>query len=433
MLFTSIVYSLETEFRWFSPEGAPQNGQCFEIDKSTQGQRLSQKVSRSRCKPLETYYNWIQKEVGVGQCMEFDSETGGMKYFDNVSSSKCITKNVEYRLIEKKCYAYDEKAYQNGFILKVSDQFCRKSKEEVNYIWENDLLKYDGKCYEVAKEKPSNYKFKVSNDKCTPKKVTYIFKNVDGKQICIGIDSVLGESNFASKVDINKCKSNFKYELANINGKANCYRVLDNTFEKVNLNLCKPDDLKIYYVKKDEVDGECFHISNSNPAYREKIDWKKCLPQDKAMFTMLKRNKGDYCIAKAKESEDIPYSFIVSKSFCDLNSGDVFFQLNDVGYGGKCLVRKQDNFFQTNIDLCRPKKTVNVFQLITVESGNCYEVDSKDGHKAFSKQVSKELCKPAKTSFILRKIKDGMTYCYEIGFDNNYINRVDLDKCKKNL
>lgn len=430
MLFTSIVYSLETEFRWFSPEGAPQNGQCFEIDKSTQGQKLSQKVSRSRCKPNKTYFQWLQKEYGNGHCMEFDSETGGLKYFDFVNNSKCIPSDVEYRLLEKKCYAFSEKAYGNGFILKVSDQYCRKSNDEVKYIWENDLENYSGKCFEVDKSNTdSQYKFQVSNDKCRPKEVMFITKVVNGKQLCIEFDGLNGESVYSSKTDLNKCKASFKYELSDVKGVAKCFRVFNATFESVSLNNCRPNDLQIHYLKKNEWDGDCLHISRSNPAYREKLDWRECLTEKNAKFQLIKNDKNDICVA----NDDI-YSFIVSKSFCDLKTGSAFFKIDSKGYGGKCFVKKDSGLFQTDLDLCRPNQTKNEFVLFNEDAGNCFEVDSINGHQAFSKQISKELCRPVETFFVLRKIKDGLTYCYEVGGDSKiYINRVNIDKCKKNL
>ena len=73
------AYAIQSQYVWVKHPSKLQ-GNCYEVDTETGGQKYSNKVNKLICRPANTVHFWIGEKSNLkGHCYEADPETRGDK------------------------------------------------------------------------------------------------------------------------------------------------------------------------------------------------------------------------------------------------------------------------------------------------------------------------------------------------------------------
>lgn len=186
------------------------NGTCYEVDSLTKGNVYRSRVPHQKCRPEKTLHTYVYE---IKKCLEIDEETKGGSFVMTALDRECQS------VAEKAAWVADERdIYQgkcmgvvaegNGTQKEVSYQVdkCRPSDVKTEWV---QTKPFDGKCYEVDKEKgPRGYSKLIGSSKCTPLKNAIVFENVPGQTlgVCTMVDEETKGRVFKKEVSATLCK-----------------------------------------------------------------------------------------------------------------------------------------------------------------------------------------------------------------------------------
>ena len=259
MFFISFNCLAGLEYRWIrlNPEDIL-SGACYEIEKNLQIGHLKfeeisnyvRKVSTDLCRTEKVQFSF---NLGNGNCYEVDVETNGNKFMKRVNVNLCRTKNTTYRYLpdgrSAQCHEVDQETLGQKFFKRLNkNDLCINEKSLLKWVARGDKSgfctdvtypfstppnvankyceprnsgyvfyrteKFKGYCLHRSMEENNKYSVKVKTTLCRPEKTNYFFFKASGRASgkCYEVDSETRGDRYVKEVRYEYCRQQFSQE-----------------------------------------------------------------------------------------------------------------------------------------------------------------------------------------------------------------------------
>ncbi len=442
--------SSSTRFAWL-PGNSLSEGNCYEIDVESLGQKYRSKVPKSRCKTEETKFVWVQgKNETDGRCFETSLAEG--LYAEEVIPKKCYKNVLSVKWVElpKKsvCLKFIEGFEGEEIKQVVSDIECKPPEGTYQFVPNSDKL--SGRCFFVS----GNFKTDEPLIKCRPSELQYFW--LEEKKSCYeahpqGVELYISKTkdqhcltekvNLSFEADIEKMKFTCLEHFKDQSGKT--------VIKPTTLSKCKKGETHYRFYKVLPLKGYCLEEDKAEgaKAYATLAGLEKCRPGDEYLMSKWfdqKLKLHDYgCFFIDKESGGEKYIEKIDKKNCGEIGVDFLWEPNTDGWSGRCI--KQGVIGENKYDVvfkvreCLPQKTIYFWRKTGPYKGECYEIDGSGDRYKYSEKIALDFCKPKLVTdlkYFFHIDEKGIGACYLIDQKTGgeeYSERVKDEKCKTNL
>lgn len=449
-----------TEYR-FESQGHLK-GQCFEIDRRTQGQDYKVPKSEFFCEKLfaEKTTFLIPNKTGLGgECYEVDAQTQGHRFAQRKPYDFCKPPKTSFEWRDNRCFETGRREDNQQYIQSVASEKCLVKVETQN-IWVVNKNKLSGSCFRIdTQTQGSVVREMIATDECKPAKTRFVWLQdpinpTRGR--CYILDAQLGPEGYvATTADADCLEKENKYSWIQKNPfEGECFEL--NTTQddqmvpkKVPASHCTPTDSELVFYRESFDRGYCLERDQKTQGQRfqHKVELKRCktMEVETLWFETPRAIREGKCLTVDIKTQGMEYLEARPREECLKPTGQYQFELNAKRLEGTCyelipLGSKQQRK-NVPIDRCRPKEVKLVWSgdektLI----GHCYEIDKKGGAQAFLKRVQSLRCKP----FYLEDVEyrfhqapgEAGGRCFEVDKKTqglNYAVNAPEEKCRKQL
>ena len=244
IIFSSVVLASKTTHVWILNPKDQLQGDCYQVDNETLGEKFKVRVAKEDCKPRKTDFIFYPSR---GKCYEVDSETEGKKYIKKEQPENCRPKDTTTGYFEiygeAGCYTVDTKTKGQKFYKKERPRECEDAKVSMTY-WEY-ISPGRGKCYEGINNNGKEVKILTDEEKCRTKKTQLYFvrkKETSGE--CIEEDAENPKA-YSNEVKIENCKPSdtvFIFYTPPRKKRGNCFEVDTETKGDRYINIVAPSN-----------------------------------------------------------------------------------------------------------------------------------------------------------------------------------------------
>lgn len=455
-IFLNFLFSLptlgrKTEFVWKADPEREFVGECFEVDKETQGQKYINPASTERCRPKDQSlrgYHWVQSQnKAEGTCYLVDIRKIGKGYSQSVPYQKCQPASVENILLEGKCYLKGETEKGGVFLKRVTKKKCKSDEAQYTFVLDESGL--SGKCFSV--DPVSGGQYPESLSKCRPDEVQYLALDGSKYSNCYEVSND-GPQDYIKKADRSQCApENMNIQWIQTKAfKGDCIKISGDFKEPADLKECmKQYNLTQSFFKTSPVSGVCVNVDKETMGgkFRMETSMSPCLPEKIEYSMVLDLQEKPVCLSYDPNDQTNGYVKIVSSKYCSEKiSGPSWLQNENDPYRGQCIERyKVGQKLKEKVipnKQCRPQQTKYVFIIPDPENrplkARCFELPESGDPKEYSAPVNMENCKPKEVTIRYFHPKDfGKDGgCYEVDESTGgtlYQYKIPERKCKKKI
>jgi len=432
--------NLTMQYRWQAENSEQKEfrGQCFEVDRETNGRKYLAKAPASKCRPSskdKIKKIWIPKVNGPGgKCYEIDTPTQGENYSKVVSWKQCTPLSPQYVLNEGKCYLIGQFS-EAPFIQAVKYDFC-KSKQLI-YQFQLSENNIRGTCLEI--DQVNQISRSTPLTQCRPDEteggIKYIF--LREKQQCFEIAAQGGPNRYIAPVKEDLCRpqqTSFHWVQSQ---DPHCLEVGSHFELKVEDDKCLEGIERIpLFIKTGLTSGQCFEVDKETGGTKVRKQTKMNLCKDlvkQLNYQIVTQYNKEYCLEYDAENTEEGYRKTVNLNQCTVSTHQYRWQQDPLeAFSGECLKKELINgkasWKRTQQNLCRPKETrfywyrperfpekwlreqkkskaTNIDPQKALKNqenllffGQCYEIEKNQGPLHFSISATKEKCKPDNTT-----------------------------------
>lgn len=428
-------------------------GQCFEVDTETYGQKLAAKVLTSKCRPNKVIKKWNPDQIGIdGTCYEVDEETQGQKYLKKVNQSECTPPNHYTEWITLSdgqgiCLLRDKATNGQTVTMKTDKKKC--VSKQSSFVWKpNESNPLNGKCYQV--DPVTNAIINTNDQNCRPKSLSYLWvpnKRRPLEGYCYEIDGVNGVAGYSKSTNKEACKARdlgFQFDPTSGECRLNAVSLDNQPMQlKANLKDCDTQEKIKIFIRESPIAGSCYEISKQDQgqSYKKLLPDAECRPPEgKWSYQVLTIKNVAKCFALPTSGYDSQYIESVDINYCQEKTSKYRWQLKTDGRGGQCFqsIAVGDKIFEqtTSIEKCKTSEIYQTWYNFGDFDGGCFEVDKKSGPQGFFNQIDSKFCKPIFTKFIFVKNYGKLGQCFEVDEETmgkKYHRKAGIGPCRENL
>lgn len=428
-------------------------GQCFEVDTETYGQKLAAKVLTSKCRPDKIKKIWSPDQTGIdGSCFEVDEETQGQKYQKKVTQSDCIPPDHFTEWVTTSdglgfCLLKDKATSGQTITMKTDKKKCVSTQS--SFVWKpNEGNPLNGKCYQV--DQITNAIINSDDSNCRPKNVSYLWVPNKKRQLegyCYEVDALNGVAGYSKSTNKESCKARdigFQFDTQSGECRLNAVSNDNQPMQlKANLKECDTQEKIKIFLRESPIAGSCYEISkfDQGKSYKKLLSDADCRPPEgKWSYQILNIKDIAKCFALPSLGHDSQYIESVDIKYCEEKTGKYHWQLKKDGRGGQCfqaIMIGEKTIEQTaSVERCKPTEVYVAWHNFAEFDGSCFEIDKKNGPQGFFNEIDVKFCKPIFTKFIFVKNYGKLGQCFEVDEETmgkKYHRKAGIGPCRKNL
>jgi hypothetical protein len=437
-------------------------GQCFEIDRRTQGKEFKVQKSDYFCEGLfenKTTYLIPNKKGLGGDCYEVDAQTKGSQFSQRKPYSFCRPQKTHFEWIENRCYEKGLRDDGHLFQQRVVSEKCL-DRISTQLLWFANKSGLSGNCYKVDSATMGKVvKELASPTDCQPEETLTVWlqdKNNPSHGRCYILDAQKGPVGYVATTSDSDCldkKNEFSWLQKN-EFEGDCYELnKTNTGEsvpkKVPAAQCVPSDVEYFFLRESPTKGNCLQrdLKTQGKSFQQKVNIRLCRPKE-VISTWVETPgdlRGGECLIVDKKTQGMNYIESRPKEECLHSTGQHQFELNTKRLEGNCFevipLGSKIQRKRVPIDRCKPKEVKLAWNgdEKTLE-GHCYEIDKVHGAHGFLKRIAPLHCKPyylEDVEYIFHRAAEAESgRCLEVDKETQgrkYAVKAPEEKCRKQL
>lgn len=439
-----------------------ESGECYEVDRKTQGQEFRVKRAGAECRELFPHRKteWVPNEQKTnGNCFEVDQETSGQRFRLKVPAGECAPKELRLSWEDPHCFEVGRREDQTEFRRRLPPGRCLEEKE-TEYRWLSGTTPFNGKCLQVDKQTGGQkINVVVPSSRCRPEETSAMWmpdQDNPTRGRCYLVHATQGAQGYIQPTSDGEClDSAGKYRwLQESDYEGECYEAtVDPEGEVVprraEIRHCRPQEVEKIFKRSSLWGGFCFERDRltQGKSFQRRIPLRECRPERVMEYWLAPTDKKEEgrCFIIDRDKGPDGYLEQVRKEECVRDTGNLVFEFDAKTVSGECYelqkIGDREQRKRVNIDRCRPPEVIKRWlgDAKTLE-GDCYELHKTQGAEGFLKRISKTECKPFYREDISYRfvIPDGAKEgrCFEVDKKTqglSYARPVQDDYCRKRL